>query len=146
MEAKGIPPTILSAHICELRRAGYAVTGNHLAASLLELHADEWLPMVALHYRWNTGNADWAVSEFGRCAFPMLPSLIASRLAQPVADRMRALCRVHGAVSPALAGIESFTERCPTPTQPPETSWTVSSLWWDHSANQPLGFEATESI
>ncbi|EOD14629.1 hypothetical protein EMIHUDRAFT_96331 [Emiliania huxleyi CCMP1516] len=84
---------------------------QRLAASLLELHADEWLPMVALHYRWNTGNADWAVSEFGRCAFPMLPSLIASRLAQPVADRMRALCRVHGAVSPALAGIESFTER-----------------------------------
>lgn len=42
---------------------------QQLASLLLELHADEWLPMLALHYRWDMpGNASWAQAEFGRCA------------------------------------------------------------------------------
>ena len=40
---------------------------QQMAASLLELHADEWLPMLALHYRWNLpANAEWATREVSR--------------------------------------------------------------------------------
>ena len=64
---------------------------QQMAASLLELHADEWLPMLALHYRWDTENAAWAQAEFGRSAFPLLPAALSGRLAKPMADRMRAM-------------------------------------------------------
>jgi glutathione S-transferase len=76
---------------------------QRLASSLLELHGDEWLPMLALYFRWAYGadaeggtNAEWAVAEFGRCAFPWAPSAIATHLAQPFASAMKAHRKTQG--------------------------------------------------
>ena len=82
---------------------------QQMAASLLELHADEWLPMLALHYRWDIPeNAAWAQQEFGRSAFPLLPSVLSEHLAKPIADRMRALRSVHyGPEVATMRGIEA---------------------------------------
>ena len=82
---------------------------QHLASMLLELHADEWLPMLALHHRWdNPVNAAWAQSEFGRCAFPLLPRALSGRLAKPMADRMRAIRSAQYGRDPATHdGIQS---------------------------------------
>ena len=82
---------------------------QRLASSLLELHGDEWLPMVALHYRWNMPqNKEWAVREFGRTGFPWLPELISSRLAAPFAQKMQSFKRVQGIGPETIPGIESF--------------------------------------
>ena len=44
-------------------------TVQKLVSLLFELYADEWLPMAALHYRWNIqDNTQFALKEFSRCA------------------------------------------------------------------------------
>jgi len=80
---------------------------QHLACSLLELHADEWLPLLALHYRWSHNEA-WAVDEFARCGFPLLPRGVGARLVRPVADKMKSIRRVQGATPETHAGIEAY--------------------------------------
>ena len=42
---------------------------QELVSRLLELYADEWLVIPAMHYRWSY-NDDWIVEEFGRIAAP----------------------------------------------------------------------------
>ena len=82
---------------------------QQLAALILELHADEWLPMLALHSRWNNpANAEWAVSEFGRCAFPWLPTAVSSRLVAPFAAKMQSFRKVHGASPATHDGIDRY--------------------------------------
>ena len=84
-----------------------AGAAQQLAALLLELYADEWLPMLALHYRWNLpANSHWAEREFGRCAFPWLPSGIAARLVAPFASKMRSFLRVQGVSAETRDGVE----------------------------------------
>lgn len=46
-------------------------TRQKLAALLIEVYADEWLKLPAMHYRW-TKNRDFAISEFGRLSRPDL--------------------------------------------------------------------------
>jgi len=42
---------------------------QELVSLLLELYADEWLVIPAMHYRWSY-NEDWITEEFGRIAKP----------------------------------------------------------------------------
>lgn len=42
-------------------------------AQLLQLYADEWLVIPAMHYRWNY-NEDWAYQEFGAISAPDRPA------------------------------------------------------------------------
>jgi glutathione S-transferase len=84
---------------------------QRLASLLLELHADEWLPIVALHYRWNVGeNAAFAAAEFGRYGFPWLPGPIARRLAAPMAAKMASYLPLVGVQGETIAGIEAFAK------------------------------------
>lgn len=70
---------------------------QRLASALLELYGDEWLVMLALHFRWDVpGNAAWAPGEFGRCAMPYLPGWASSRLVAPFAEKMKSFRAVHG--------------------------------------------------
>ena len=48
-----------------------------------ELHADEWLPMLFLHYRWIFGNAR---AQVWRSAFPLLPPVLSEHRSF-IADR-----------------------------------------------------------
>lgn len=69
---------------------------QRLASSLLELHGDEWLPILALHYRWDVpANARWAVGEFGANAFPWLPGFVSNKLASPFAAKMQSFRKVQ---------------------------------------------------
>lgn len=47
-------------------------TKQRLAGLLLEVYADEWLKIPAMHYRWNK-NYDFAISEFGKMSAPGQP-------------------------------------------------------------------------
>lgn len=82
-------------------------TPNHKAATLLvELFADEWLPLAALHYRWNyPANYDFIIGEFGKNALPYFPRLIQRQVAKQFAGKMSGYLPILGiskAMQPTL--------------------------------------------
>lgn len=82
---------------------------QRLAALLLELHADEWLPMASLHFRWNRPvNAAFALDEFARCGVPWLPRPLGRRAMRPMADKMRSYLPRLGVGPGTEAGVERF--------------------------------------
>lgn len=76
---------------------------------MLELHGDEWLPMVAMHSRWNVPeNAAFARTEFARCAVPWLPRALGRPLVGSIADRMAGYLPLLGVTRATQPGIEAF--------------------------------------
>jgi len=76
---------------------------------LLELHGDEWLPMAALHYRWNRpANARFAMQEFARYGVPWLPSVVGRLVVKPIAKRMQSYLPLLGVDEGTAPGLESF--------------------------------------
>ncbi len=85
---------------------------QRLVSLLIELHADEWLPMAALHYRWNREeNARFALNEFARYGFPWLPAFLGRPLARPMAKRMASYLPLLGVSDATIPGLEAFTEQ-----------------------------------
>lgn len=84
---------------------------QRVASLLLELHADEWLPMVAMHSRWNVpGNAAFAIDEFARAGLPWVPRFLGRRLIRPLADKMRGYRPILGVDADTGPGIEAFAQ------------------------------------
>ena len=80
-----------------------------IASLLLELHADEWLPIVAMHTRWTLPeNRRFIADEFGRYSFPRLPLALSRKLAAPVADKMSSYLPILGATDETAPGIDAF--------------------------------------
>ncbi len=85
---------------------------QRIASLLLELHADEWLPLVAMHTRWNRPeNARFAVDEFARSGFPRLPRALGRRLIRPIAAKMRGYLPPLGVTPETAPGIERHLAR-----------------------------------
>ncbi|MCO4771198.1 MAG: glutathione S-transferase family protein [Deltaproteobacteria bacterium] len=85
---------------------------QRVVSLLLELHGDEWLPMVALHYRWNVpANKQFAMSEFARFGVPWLPGFLGRALVKPVAEKMAGYLPVLGVDKRTIGGLESFTKQ-----------------------------------
>jgi len=82
---------------------------QRIASLLLELHGDEWLPILGMHTRWNIeANNQFARTEFGRTGFPGLPGPLQRRLARPMADKMASYLPRLGVSDETIPGIESF--------------------------------------
>ena len=82
---------------------------QRVASLLLELHGDEWLPAVAMHYRWNKPeNARFALDEFARSGFPWLPRFLGRPLVSPAARKMQSYLPVLGVSPETEAGVERF--------------------------------------
>ena len=85
---------------------------QRLANLLLELHGDEWLPLVAMHSRWNVaGNPDFARDEFARCGVPWLPTVLGRRLTAPIANKMAGYLPLLGIRKDTAPGVERFAHR-----------------------------------
>jgi len=58
-----------------------------LVALLLEVYADEWLVMPAMHYRWHFRRANllFILGEFGKTGMPWLPGFLAPLAGMPAA-------------------------------------------------------------
>ena len=105
-----------SSHIIdemELRYPSRSITpeGNTqtLVSLLFELYADEWLPMAALHYRWNIkANTQFALKEFSRCALPLLPSVLGKHVIKSMANKMRSYLPVLGVTESTQPGVEKM--------------------------------------
>ena len=79
---------------------------QRLAALLLEVYADEWLVLPAMHYRWNVPeNRAFAIEEFGRLSVPSADAAeqraIGEKLAGPFAGALPAL-GVSAETAPAI--------------------------------------------
>ncbi len=84
---------------------------QRLASSLLELHGDEWLPMAALHYRWNVPeNEAFAYDEFGRYGLPWFPAFLRERAGRRVGGAMSRYLPMLGVTDATIPGLERFTE------------------------------------
>jgi glutathione S-transferase len=79
---------------------------GELIALLLELYADEWLLLPAMHYRWNVPeNRAFAIEEFGRLSLPNASPAdqraLGEKLAGPFAGALPHL-GVHPGTVPAI--------------------------------------------
>ncbi len=84
---------------------------QRLASYLMELHADEWLPTVIMHTRWNYPDSTaFAIDEFAREGLPGWPRFVARRLIKPMADKMAAYRPKLGISEATVPGIEAYTK------------------------------------
>ncbi len=85
---------------------------QRIATRMLEVYADEWLPAVALHYRWSIPeNHRFALEEFARNGFPRLPDFAGRRLVAPIAKKMQSYLPFVGVDERTVAGIEATTKK-----------------------------------
>lgn len=80
-----------------------------LASLLMQLYADEWLVLPAMHYRW-TYNTDWILEEFGRTAAPSAPAEERRRLGEIVGERFHSFVPKLGVTDQTISGIEAHYE------------------------------------
>lgn len=80
-----------------------------LASLLLQLYADEWLVIPAMHYRW-TYNEEWIFAEFGRNAAPSASVDEQKRVGRIAGERFREFAPKLGVSDEAMAGIEAHYE------------------------------------
>ena len=82
---------------------------QQLASLLVELHSDEWMPIVMMHTRWNVpANARFARQEFAREGLPWLPGFLGVQLIGPMVKRMSGYRRLLGITDATVPGIEAF--------------------------------------
>lgn len=68
-----------------------------LVSMLMELCGDEWLPMAALHYRWNyPENRHFILNEFGKSALPYFPGFVQRKVASTFAGKMKGYLPILG--------------------------------------------------
>jgi len=84
---------------------------QRLCSVLLEVFADEWLPLIAMCTRWKIPeNRHFAQTDFGNCAFPWLPSFVSRGLAKPMAAKMSSYLPVLGITDATTPQIFSWLE------------------------------------
>jgi glutathione S-transferase len=82
-----------------------------VASALLEVFADEWLPMAALHYRWNIPeNKTFALSEFAASGVPWLPRFLSRPLVRPMADKMQSYLPLLGVTPATQPGVQQTVQ------------------------------------
>lgn len=80
-----------------------------LVALLFELYADEWLVIVATHYRW-AYNEDWILEELGATASPDASREEKINIGRIAAERLRELTPKLGVSEETVSGIEAHYE------------------------------------
>ncbi|MDP3494936.1 MAG: glutathione S-transferase N-terminal domain-containing protein [Hyphomonadaceae bacterium] len=82
---------------------------HELLSLLLELYADEWLVIAAMHYRWSHDDA-WIVEEFGRTARPDVSREEQIEVGQVIAKPIRDAVPRFGVSDDTVSGIEAHFE------------------------------------
>ncbi len=101
LEREHLQPSITPTGACQ-----------RVASLLLELHADEWLPIVAMYTRWTIAeNRRFAVNEFARSGLPRVPRFLGRRLIAPVAKKMASYLPILGVDTQTSPGIARFSEQ-----------------------------------
>lgn len=82
---------------------------QELVSLLIELYADEWLVIPAMHYRW-TYNDAWIVGELGRVAKPDASPAEQMEIGQVIAKPVRDAAPMIGVNEDTMSGIEAHYE------------------------------------
>lgn len=82
---------------------------QRLVSLLIQLYADEWLTIPAMHYRWNY-NEEWIYSEFGRSSAPDASPDEQYRLGKERGQRFRDFVPLMGINEETIPGIERSYE------------------------------------
>ena len=81
---------------------------QQLASYLLEVFADEWLPMAALQYRWGIPeNTQFAMNEFARSGLPWMPRWIGRKVVSGFARKMQSYLPVLGVDESTKVAVEA---------------------------------------
>ncbi|MBA1146776.1 glutathione S-transferase [Ectothiorhodospiraceae bacterium WFHF3C12] len=85
---------------------------QRLASLLIELYADEWLLIPAMHYRWSfpEQNERFIMAEFGKVAAPWAPAFIRRALARKRASFFSGMLPVLGISKETGPAIEQWYE------------------------------------
>ena len=105
-----------SSHIIDTLEMAYpersvlpATPKQNLVSYLFELLADEWLPIIAMHTRWNSHeNKIFAQGEFGHRALPFLPRFITNAIGKPIAKKMQSYLPVLGITENTMPEIDTW--------------------------------------
>lgn len=81
-----------------------------LATYLLQLFADEWMTLPAMHYRWNH-NEDWIYGEFGKSAAPNGTPEEQYAAGKAVGQRFKGFVPMLGITPETAPGIEKAYEQ-----------------------------------
>ncbi|MEM8615720.1 MAG: glutathione S-transferase N-terminal domain-containing protein [Pseudomonadota bacterium] len=76
---------------------------------LLQLFADEWLTLPAMHYRWNHNEA-WIYGEFGKTTLPDAPLDAQRQAGEAVGGRFKSFVPQLGISDETIPGIEAAYE------------------------------------
>ncbi len=82
---------------------------QRLASRLIELYADEWMVLPAMHYRWNY-NEDWAYREFGAISAPDVPPQEQYAIGRKTGEPFKASVAMLGVSDATIPGIEAAYE------------------------------------
>lgn len=104
--------TDIIAHV-EAREGGPSVYPSgpvqQLVTLLIDLLADEWLKLPAMHYRWNY-NEDWVLAEFGRLSRPDLSPEEQKEVGHKTGARFRESTSWLGVTPATIPGVEASYE------------------------------------
>lgn len=83
---------------------------QRFASLLLQLFADEWMTLPAMHYRWNH-NEEWIYGEFGKNAAPGASQEEQYKAGKAVGSRFRGFVPMLGISDQTIPGIERAYEQ-----------------------------------
>ncbi|MGK0362910.1 MAG: glutathione S-transferase, partial [Bradymonadia bacterium] len=81
---------------------------QRFVAHLIELYADEWVVILAMHTRWNLANDDFIVADFGECAAPWLPRIGQRPVGRRLALKMSSYLPKMGVEAATVPAIEAW--------------------------------------
>jgi len=85
---------------------------QRLISLLFELYSDEWLPIIAMHTRWNTPeNKEHSFWDFGKNALPYLPGFIQREVGKRLAAKMQSYLPILGITEKTIPEIDRWMKR-----------------------------------
>ena len=81
-----------------------------LISHLIEIWADEWLLIPAMHYRWNKANFPFIYEEFGNIVFPRMPAIIRSFVGKKLGSKFKGFVPILGITPATIPTIEDWYE------------------------------------
>lgn len=81
-----------------------------LVSAIIEMWADEWLLLPAMHYRWNHDNFPFIYEEFGKIALPSMPAFMRRIVGKKLGATFNRFVPLLGITQTTIPAIEDWYE------------------------------------
>jgi glutathione S-transferase len=82
-----------------------------LVSALMEIWADEWLLLPAMHYRWNHDNFPFIYEEFGKVVLPYMPAFMRAIVGKKIGAKFKGFVPMLGITPKSIPAIERWYEQ-----------------------------------